>query len=255
MPKPKPKSKSKKIYMTLLIIAVLGGSIFISLYDPFNKPYIDKLSRVAESGEAEASWCLYLYYFEKEESKADYWLRRAASLGYPRAQYLWYVKLIGGSSAEKKKEGFGYLSKSAEKNYPLAEAELGNAYFFGSMVSRDYSRSEYWYRRAALKGVDYTMLPLAQLLAEQKKDFGSLVEAYSWSIIGYNRSDSSKLSDEQKRLPETILSKAGTAGFHEKKIRQASEKLIGIIENKIASYHYPYEPDDFSADQCKAKVK
>jgi TPR repeat protein len=257
MPKamPQPKSRFRKRYILLLIVVLLIGFIFLAVYDPFNRPYIADLTRVAERGDAEASWCLHLYYLGNEDSKAEYWLQKAAYSGYPRAQYLWSVKSLHNASQDKRQEAVNLLFKSAQRGYPPAEAELGNLFFFGSIIRRDENQSEYWLRQAAQKGIDFTMLTLAQSLADRKKDFTSLVEAYSWSIIGYNRSDSSNLSEDQKRLPETILEKAKKLGFVDEAIKQASEKKIQQLESMIASYHYTYEPEDFSSDQCKARVK
>jgi hypothetical protein len=249
------QGKLRFFLMALAMLIVLIVLIVFVDSDPFNGPYIAKLSQVAESGDAEAAWCVYLYYNGKEDSKAQYWLQKSATFGYPRAQYLWSAKSLYSGPAEKKREALDMLLKSAEKGYPLAQAEMGNVYFFGSLVGKDINRSEYWYRRAAEKGVDYAMLPLAQTVLEQYyRDFRSLVEAYSWAIIGYNRSDSSMLTEDQKRLPETIMDKARRLGFDEKAVRQASEKFINTTEMKIASYQVR-ELDFFSADQCMSKVK
>lgn len=246
--------KSRKKYVLLIIVVLLIGITFLAIYDPFNQPYISKLTQVAERGDSEASWCVHLYYIGRDDDKkAEYWLQKAAINGYPRAQYLWAIKLIRNDSPEIKQEGLALLVKSAERNYPFAQTELGFQYLFGNIAPRDENRSEYWYRRAAKNGVEFAMLELARSLLDRKNDSASLVEAYSWSLIGYNRSDSATLSDEAKNLPETIINKAKRLGLDETVIKQASELQIKELELKIPGAIEGL--DDFAAWQCEAKVK
>jgi TPR repeat protein len=248
--------KSRKKYILLIIVVLLIGIILLAIYDPFNQPYISKLTQIAERGDGEACWCLHLYYIGRDDDKkAEYWLQKAAISGYPRAQYLWAVKLIRNDSPspEIRKEGFNLLVKSAERNYAFAQAELGFQYLFGNIVHRDENQSEYWYRRAAKNGVEFAMMELARLLSGRKNDSSSLVEAYSWSIIGYNRSDSSTLNDEAKNLPETVMNKAKKLGFAETMIKQTSELQIKKLELEIPGAIEGL--NDFAAWQCEIKTK
>ncbi|SMG12522.1 caspase family protein [Paraburkholderia susongensis] len=59
-----------------------------------------------------------------------------------------------------------YYRRAAQTNYPIAQTLLGEAYFEGKIVNRDYDEAEKWLARAAAQDYTRAKLDLAQLRAE-----------------------------------------------------------------------------------------
>jgi len=92
--------------------------------------------------------------FEKDESKADYFgkkalqpLQKLAETGDMRAQYylgnLYYNLLEDYEIASK------WYLKAAKQGFAMAQNNLGSMYRKGEGVPQDHERAIYWYRKAA----------------------------------------------------------------------------------------------------------
>jgi hypothetical protein len=237
----------------VLIIVIFTGIVACSS----DQAYVTKLTDIAESGDGEACWCLYLYYYDRKDSKkADYWLQKGANAGYARAQDNWSAHLIYDDSLKKKAEGIKFLIKAAEQNLWSAQAQLGNLYRDGEEVLRDIKKSIYWYRRAAKNGHPSSMFNLAEMLIANQKDNDSYIEAYSWAIIGIAKEIKTALRDDQKNLPDMILAKAKKAGLNDTLIKQKAELQAKEMTSKL-----PMKPrgdegvDTAFREKCKAKAK
>ncbi len=57
-----------------------------------------------------------------------------------------------GEVSKDRKEGVKWYRKSAEQGYALAQAVLGEAYYYGEGVPQDYTEAAKWYRKAAEQG-------------------------------------------------------------------------------------------------------
>jgi TPR repeat protein len=243
-------------HIILLIILLVAGVIAYTIYDPFNRQYVSKLEQFAKQGDGEASWCLYLYYYDRKDSpKADYWLQKGATAGYARAQANWAAHLIYADTPKEKAAGINFLIKAAEQNLWSAQAQLGNLYRDGEEVPRDIKKSIYWYRRAAKNGHPYSMFNLAEMLIANQKDNDSYIEAYCWAIIGIAKEIKTALREDQKNLPYMIIAKAKKAGLNDTLIKQKAELQAKEMTSKL-----PMKPrGDEGVDaafraKCEAKV-
>jgi TPR repeat protein len=243
----------KKINILCLIFTMLIGIVSCSS----DQAYVTKLTDIAERGDGEACWCLYLYYYDRKDStKSDYWLQKGANYGYARAQANWSAHLIYGDSPKKKAEGIKFLIKAAEQNLWSAQAELGNLYRDGEEVPRDIKKSIYWYRKAAKNADPDAMFNLAEILIANQKDNDSYIEAYCWAIIGIAKEIKTALRDDQKNLPDMILAKAKKAGLNDTLIKQKAELQAKEMTSKL-----PMKPrgdegvDAAFREKCNAKVK
>ncbi|MBN3843669.1 caspase family protein [Burkholderia sp. Ac-20349] len=70
-----------------------------------------------------------------------------------------------------------YYRRAAQMNYPIAQTLLGETYFEGKLVARDYGEAEKWLARAAAQDVVRAKLDLAQLRAAR----GQGSDAQNWS--------------------------------------------------------------------------
>jgi TPR repeat protein len=237
----------------VLIIVIFTGIVSCSS----DQAYVTKLTDIAERGDGEACWCLYLYYYDRKDSKkADYWLQKGANAGYARAQDNWSAHLIYDDSRQKKAEGIKFLIKAAEQNLWSAQAQLGNLYSDGEEAPRDIKKSIYWYRRAAKNGHPDSMFNLSKMLIANQKDSDSYIEAYCWAIIGIEKGIKTALREDQKNLPDMILAKAKKAGLNDTLIKQKAEPKARDLATKLPPRPRGDEGvDSVFREKCKAKAK
>lgn len=73
-----------------------------------------------------------------------------------------------------------YFRKSARMGYPLGEASLGYAYYYGQGVQKDYNKAIFWYRRAAAKGNVQAEINLGVAYYYGQGVPGNLAQALFW---------------------------------------------------------------------------
>lgn len=95
----------------------------------------------------------------RDRTRAEFWLRHAADNGYPEAALLMgdlfgqiALSRAGGQQEAAAKTAAGWYLRAAEAGVAMAQAKLGNCYFAGAGVTRDFPAAQRWYRRAAEQG-------------------------------------------------------------------------------------------------------
>ncbi|MDH3742631.1 MAG: caspase family protein [Hyphomicrobiales bacterium] len=98
----------------------------------------------------------------QSDAEALNYYRKAARMGYPRAQYsmaLMYTEGRGVTRSDSK--AVQWYLKAAENGYLSAMHNLANNYKSGTGVSRSYGEAARWYRKAADGGHAKAMFELA----------------------------------------------------------------------------------------------
>ncbi|MBV9833215.1 MAG: sel1 repeat family protein [Alphaproteobacteria bacterium] len=95
----------------------------------------------------------------RDRARAEFWLRHAADHGYPEAALLMgdlfgqmALSRTGRQQEEAAKSAASWYLRAAEAGVAIAQAKLGNCYFAGAGVPRDFPTAQRWYRRAANQG-------------------------------------------------------------------------------------------------------
>lgn len=87
-----------------------------------------ELLRRAGEGDGEAAHRLSLHYAAIEDrAHADHWLRTAAGLGNPVAQYSLWFKLRAQLDCTKQQEAHAWLQRAADQGYEAAGNELASS--------------------------------------------------------------------------------------------------------------------------------
>lgn len=84
------------------------------------------------------------------DSQTTYWLKKAADLGDVKIQYE-YARLININGAFD--ESFAIFKLAASKGYLPAINDLGNCYYFGKGVEKDYKRAVELFEEASNGGL------------------------------------------------------------------------------------------------------
>lgn len=87
---------------------------------------------------------------KKDEIEASKWCRKAADLGDPESEGLIGLSFFDGTYGQKKdtKEAFRWFTKGAKQGDGLSQFELGNMYYWGLGVKKNYEEAYYWFSLA-----------------------------------------------------------------------------------------------------------
>ena len=100
------------------------------------------------------------------------------------AMYRMAIMLQNGlgcvSSDDNTKKALDYMTKSAEKNFALAQHALGFMYLEGECVEADINKSIEWFTKAAEQGLMGSATTLAMIYEEGKKVTQDLEKAQYW---------------------------------------------------------------------------
>jgi TPR repeat protein len=199
---------------------------------PLKGSQVDKLTRAAANGDAEACWALYLYYVEDDEKNA-YWLRKAVEYGRLRA-FTHLASRLQTQGREGRLKALDLLSKAAEQNFADAQGELGEWYRDGKMVTKDLDTAEYWLRRAATNGALTSMRDIAKLLVNTHQEYRSLVEAYTWTVVLSVRApQNSGYAKDAGYIRDDITKKAKDLSFNINQIKRDAETQSVKLEKQI----------------------
>ena len=100
---------------------------------------------------------------ERNLDAAIYWLRKAAAKGEPLAQYdLGQAYYLGIGVAPNSAQALSYWKLAAKKNLVQAESQLAEAYFRGFAVAKDYRAALNWWKLTAKHGDAIACLHLWQ---------------------------------------------------------------------------------------------
>jgi uncharacterized protein len=125
------------------------------------KKSIEDIKKAAEGGDAEGQYLLGLAYnsgqgVTEDPERTAYWLRRAATKGFSRAQFAYGSRLYWGwgNIALNKKEGFEWWLVAAENGNAAAMLEVGRTYLYGreGVPSQDLAQAEKYFNQALSAG-------------------------------------------------------------------------------------------------------
>lgn len=125
-------------------------------------------------------------------------LERQADSNDPAAQYtLGLNYLLGRNNYDKNtQQGLHWLTKAADNQYTEAQIELGNLYFRGIEVERDYEQAAHWLQPAAQSGDAEAQYLLGRLF---QKGWG-VARDKSVAIMWYRRAANQGHREARKRL-------------------------------------------------------
>lgn len=87
-----------------------------------------ELLQLAREGDGEAAHRLSLHYTTiEDDGRADHWLRTAAELGEPVAQYSLWFKLQKQRDCATRHEAHAWLQRAADQGYEAARSELASS--------------------------------------------------------------------------------------------------------------------------------
>ncbi|MBE9208697.1 DUF2610 domain-containing protein [Nostoc sp. LEGE 06077] len=139
---------------------------------------INDIQKAAEGGDAEAQYLLGIAYNAGEGVTADsertaYWLRRAATRGFSRAQFAYGQRLYWGwgQTQPNKKEGFDWWLVAAENGNASAMLEIGATYLYGreGVPGQDITQAEKYFNQALSVGALEAETNLGRLYGEKAK--------------------------------------------------------------------------------------
>jgi TPR repeat protein len=89
----------------------------------------------------------------RDRAKAALWIKRAASQGYPQAEFdLSLLYLFGRGVPENFAKAFNLDQPLASEGSAAAEYVVGTDYYFGRGVKKDDQEALYWFLKAARQG-------------------------------------------------------------------------------------------------------
>ncbi|MFY9853889.1 MAG: tetratricopeptide repeat protein [Terracidiphilus sp.] len=124
----------------------------------FSQKELSALEQEAARGDAAAQCGLGLIYAEgqgvpQDDTKATFWVRKAAEQGDANAQYrLAGLYYNGQGVPQDDTQAVFWYRKGVEQDDTEAQDALGDMYDSGRGVSRDYAEAALWYRKAAEQG-------------------------------------------------------------------------------------------------------
>jgi TPR repeat protein len=252
----KVMKKAFKITLGIVICLIILAGSFILQIAQWDDPLVDlsrkelrSLTAKGEAGNADAAFCLSLYYWLSDPAKEAYWRERAATGGNLKAQYKMesYLRQKGADE-----EAMEWLRKSAAGGYAPAQRSLGVSYRHGAGVSLNLKQAEYWYTKAAKQGSWFAMYELSILLCDTRKDEAGLTEAYRWLLMALSRSyPKTTFRAEVLTQEEALRSVISRQGYDVDAIRSKAASEADQENRIIASL--PKVPDDQRACEDLAK--
>lgn len=193
---------------------------------------------------AEAQYALGMYYYgqgkdynnEEYRRKSDLstavsWFRKAAEQGHSDAQFYFGECYENGEGVEKNhKEAVKWYQKAAENGHDIAKTkikldsllqkskdgnaeaqyELGNCYFYGNDVKKDFPQAFKWYQKAAEQGH-----PQAKDVLEQYKEKYKIIDlSDDTSLIMVKVEAGSFEMGVTAEVEETLDSELGNHGIN-----------------------------------------
>ena len=139
------------------------------------------------------------------------------------------------SNGEKMVREFADNMIKAKNGDAEAEKNIGNSYFFGEGIAKDYTEAAIWYRKAALKGNAEAQYNLAVLILKNTHDSDRydtsrmlpMIEAYAFFILAA----STDYKDARQKLaifeyPEGKLNRADVA---------LGQRHAKVLQNQISA--------------------
>lgn len=151
----------------------------------------------------------------RDRARAEFWLHHAADHGYPEAAMLIgdlfgqvAMGRTGRQQDEAAKAAAGWYQRAAEAGVAMAQAKLGNCYFAGAGVQRDFVAAQNWYRRAANQGFADAQYVLGVWLSGGVAGLTDPVDGYRWLLLaerqGHSNAAKVRTRAAEKLTPEQI---------------------------------------------------
>jgi len=160
------------------------------------------LRKAASAGISDAAYKLGWSYKNRNndqsgEMSAIYWYTKAAAAGHPYAQYNLGLCFKNGTGVKQDyAEAVRWIKKAAEQNDPDAQHSLGLRYKSGEGVTQDYLEAFQWFKKAAEQGYGYSQYNLGTLY---KRGRGTLID-YEQSFQYYKLAADQGDADATKKL-------------------------------------------------------
>ncbi len=113
------------------------------------------ICKSAEQGYMLAQYMLgkNLFFVSGSESDVVKWYQKAAEQGLAEAQYSLGISILAGGwvpfkKYQDKKKSHYWISKAAENGWLHAQEHMGDCYYEGRDVEKDYDKALLWYHRA-----------------------------------------------------------------------------------------------------------
>jgi TPR repeat protein len=159
----------------------------------------------------------------RDRTRAEFWLRHAADFGYPEAALLMgdlFGQMAMGRSGRQQEEAAkaaaSWYQRAAEAGVAMAQAKLGNCYFAGAGVTRDFPTAQRWYRRAAEQGYADAQYVLGIWLSGGVAGTTDPVDGYRWLMLAERQghSNAGKVrARAAEKLTEDQIQRAGSAAL------------------------------------------
>ncbi|MBM3622122.1 MAG: sel1 repeat family protein [Alphaproteobacteria bacterium] len=156
----------------------------------------------------------------RDRARAEFWLRHAADQGYPEAALLMgdlfgqsAMGRTGRQQEEAARNAAAWYLRAAEAGVAMAQAKLGNCYFAGAGVERDFPTAQRWYRRAAEQGFADAQYVLGIWLSGGVAGTTDPVEGYRWLALA-ERQGHSNAAKVRARAAEKLTQDQVQRGEH-----------------------------------------
>ena len=151
----------------------------------------------------------------RDRTRAEFWLRHAADHGYPEAALLMgdlfgqiAMTRSGKQQDEAARAAANWYARAAEAGVAMAQAKLGNCYFAGAGVSRDFVTAQRWYRRAANQGFADAQYVLGIWLSGGVAGTTDPADGYRWLTLaerqGHSNAAKVRARAAEKLTPDEI---------------------------------------------------
>jgi TPR repeat protein len=151
----------------------------------------------------------------RDRARAEFWLRHAADHGYPEAALLMgdlfgqiALTRAGKQQDEAARAAVTWYQRAAEAGVAMAQAKLGNCYFAGAGVQRDFVTAQRWYRRAANQGYADAQYVLGIWLSGGVAGITDPAEGYRWLVLaerqGHSNAAKVRARAAEKLTPDEI---------------------------------------------------
>jgi TPR repeat protein len=137
---------------------------------------LEKIERLAESGDASAQFSLGLKHYNgdgviKDATEAAKWIRKSAEQGHAAAQaYLGHMYKKGDGVIRDVAESAKWIRKSAERGYAVAQYNLAVLYEEGLLGTVDIVEAHAWYNLASSGGDKSAKEVLADIEKEMTRE-------------------------------------------------------------------------------------
>lgn len=169
----------------------------------YKKKDIQRLQKLAETGNAAAQCELATCYFTGNGVKKDFteafeWYQVAAQQGSAEGMGALGICYENGSGVEQSDERAAtWYRKAAEAGNPRAQRDLGRMYAYGKGVPADAASARYWYSAAASQGETDAMVDLGDLCLSGQggpKDPGQAETWYRKALAAGDRTAAARIS-------------------------------------------------------------